>query len=126
MRIRSAIPAFSLAVALALGAVPAFGSEDARGSCSGGPSEWRLKVGRESPSTLRIRFRIEDGDPDQAWQLFISDNGVRVYAGTKVSDDDGRIRIRRLALDRPRRDRIEAAGVNLVTGESCSGRLTYR
>jgi hypothetical protein len=83
-------------------------------------------VARESDTTLRIRFRIEDGEPAQAWQLFISDDGDRVYAGTKVSDDDGRVRVRTVTVDRAGRDRIEAAGVNLDTGGSCSGRLSFR
>lgn len=125
MRIWRLVAAFAFA-ALVLGATSALASEDARGSCSGGPSEWRLVVGREDDRTLRIRFRIEDGEPDQAWQLFLSDDGVRVYAGTKVSNDDGRVQVRRLTTDLVGRDRIEAAGVNVDTGESCSGRVVFR
>jgi hypothetical protein len=125
MRIRRIVAAFAV-VALVHGVTPALASEDARGSCSGGSSEWRLTVGREDDHTLRIRFRIEDGEPDQAWQLFLSDDGVRVYAGTKVSNDGGGVRVRRLTADRAGRDRIEAAGVNLETGESCSGRVVFR
>ncbi|HEU4529187.1 MAG TPA: hypothetical protein VFT80_14810 [Actinomycetota bacterium] len=126
MRILRVVAVLALVGAFALGATPALATRDARGSCSGGPSEWRLTVGREDDRTLRIRYRIEDGEPDQAWQLFISDDGVRVYAGTKASNDEGRVRVRRLTADRPGRDRIEAAGVNLETGESCSGRVTVR
>ncbi|HEX5951109.1 MAG TPA: hypothetical protein VFZ96_08905 [Actinomycetota bacterium] len=125
MRIWRLVAAFAFA-ALVLGATSALASEDARGSCSGGPSEWRIVVGREDDRTLRIRFRIEDGEPDQAWQLFLSDDGVRVYAGTKVSNDDGRVQVRRLTTDLVGRDRIEAAGVNVATGESCSGRVVFR
>ncbi|HEU4355750.1 MAG TPA: hypothetical protein VFT27_09200 [Actinomycetota bacterium] len=126
MRFARGVGMIAVVVSGVLGTVPALGSEDARGSCSGGPSEWRLTVGRETDRTLRIRFRIEGGEPGQAWQLFISDNGDRVYAGTRVSNDEGRIRVRRLTADRVGRDRIEAAGVNLETGESCSGRVTVR
>ena len=126
MRLSRGIVTFAAVVSVVLGAVPALGSEDARGSCSGGPGEWRLVVGRETDRTLGIRFRIEEGEPDQAWQLFISDDGDRVYAGTKVSNDEGRIRVRRLTADRAGRDRIEAAGVNLETGGSCSGRDIFR
>lgn len=116
----------AVAVALALVATPARATREARGSCSGGPSEWRLRVAHETARTLRIRFQIEEGDPGRAWQLFVSDNGVRVYAGTKVADEEGRIRIQRWTRDRAGRDRIRATGVNLDTGETCSGSVSVR
>jgi hypothetical protein len=124
MRIRHVVPFIVVVLVMTLGG-PARADDD-HGSCSDGPSQWRLDVGRESSTTLRLRFEIEGGDPDQEWQLFISDNDHRVYAGTKVSEDNGRLRVRKLTADRAGRDRIEAAGVNLDTGESCSASLTYR
>jgi hypothetical protein len=124
MRIRHVVPFIVVVLVMTLGG-PARADDD-RGSCSGGPSQWRLDVGRESSTTLRLRFEIEGGDPDQEWQLFISDNDHRVYVGTKVSEDNGRLRVGKLTADRAGRDRIEAAGVNLDTGESCSASLTYR
>lgn len=96
-----------------------------RGSCSGGPSEWELRVDRESRRYLRIRFEIRGGDEGQTWQLFLSNDGTRVYAGSKVSDDGGEVRVRKLARNRAGSDRIKASGVNLVTGESCLGALGY-
>lgn len=109
-------------------AVPAGASEERvrrRGSCSGGSSEWKLVVRRESASTLRVRYGIEDSAPGQTWQLFISDNGARVYAGNKISDPSGEVRVGRKTADRAGTDLIKATGVNLVTGESCSGSLSY-
>ncbi len=121
--------AVMLAGALALSAAaPAGASEDRvrrRGSCSGGPSEWKLVVRSESATTLRVRYEIEEGAPGQTWQLFISDNGTRVYAGNKVSDSTGEVRVGRKTADRPGTDLIKATGVNLVTGESCSGSVSY-
>jgi hypothetical protein len=120
--LRTALVVLLLVGAQALPA--AAGGSDRRGSCDGGPSEWRLRVQREGDSSLRIRFQIEDGEPGQTWQLFLSDNGDRVFAGTKTSRDGGRVRVRRVTADRSDRDRISATGVNLDTGESCSASLT--
>lgn len=124
---RSSVSRTVLAALLILGlpALPASaGGLDRRGSCDGGPSEWRLRVQPDGDSSLRIRFQIEDGESGQTWQLFLSDNGDRVFAGTKTSRDGGRVRVRRVTANRSGRDRIAATGVNLDTGESCSASLT--
>lgn len=109
-------------------AAPADASDDRErreGSCSGGPSEWKLVVRQESASTLRIRYEIEGGAAGQTWQLFISDNGTRIYAGNKVSGSDGYVRVGRETANRSGTDLIKATGVNLVSGESCAGSLSY-
>ncbi len=122
---RRHVLSISVAGTLALGLMtdPAVARDgrDARGECSGGQSVWRLRVQPEDNRSLRIRFRIDGGEEGHQWQLFVSDNGARVYAGTKVSGDDGRVGIRRSIRDRRGRDRIAATGIDLVTGESCSG-----
>jgi hypothetical protein len=116
----------SLALALiVLLAVPArAGGDDHRGSCSGGRGEWRLRVQREDADTLRIRFRIEDVAPGQSWQLFISDNGTRVYSATSTSTSQGEIRVNKLTRDRAGRDRIAASGVNSAAGTTCEGSVS--
>jgi hypothetical protein len=96
-----------------------------RGPCSGGPSRWELRVGRESRTSLRIRFEIGGGAAEQTWQVFLSDGGTRIYAGSKVSGGGGEVRVRKLTRDRAGSDRIKASGVNLATGESCLGAVTY-
>lgn len=129
VRMGTRVIAIMLAGMLALAATSAAGASDdrvrRRGSCSGGSSEWKLIVRRVSATTLRIRYEIEDSAPGQTWQLFISDDGSRVYAGNKVSDSDGEVRVSRRTADRSGTDLIKATGVNLVTGESCSGSLSY-
>jgi len=96
-----------------------------RGSCSNGPSEWTLRVERESSTSLRVRFDIEGGAPAQEWQLFLSDDGTRIYAGTKESDGGGEVRVRKVTSDRDGTDRIKATGINLASGESCAGVVRY-
>jgi len=114
-------------IVLTLGAGSALADDEVRrhGSCSNGPSEWSLRVSRETSTTLRVRFEIEGGAPDQLWQLFLSDHGTRIFAGSKESDGGGQVRVRKITADRDGTDRIKASGVNLATGESCAGSLTY-
>jgi len=127
MRTRPAAVAVACALAVAL-AAPAAAQDGAvrrRGSCTGGPSDWKLVVRQETASTLRVKFEIEGGAQGQTWQLFLSDNGDRIFAGSRVSADNGYVRIVREPSDRAGADQIKASGVNLDTGESCGGSLTF-
>jgi hypothetical protein len=113
-----------LAIAITTGPVRADDGE-VHGSCSGGPSEFRLRVQPGVGDSLRVRFEIEGNEPGERWQLFMSDDGRRIFARTRVSDDEGRVRVRKATDDRPGRDRISATGVNLDTGESCAGSVSF-
>ena len=110
-----------------LAVVPAqAGVRDLReGSCSGGPGDWRLRVRRESATTIRVRFDIEHVDPGDSWQLFLSDNGTRIFAGTRVADAKGELHATRITADRSGTDRVKASGVDITAGGSCAGALTY-
>jgi hypothetical protein len=124
---RVIVGALAICLAAAL-AAPAGASDDRvrrRGECTGGPSEWKLIVRQETASTLRVKWEIEGGARGQTWQLFISDNGDRIYAGSKTSRDGGEVRVVREIADRAGGDLIKATGVNLATGESCGGSLTF-
>lgn len=131
MRTRPVTVAVAVAVACALAltmAAPAAARDDVlrrRGSCSGGPSDWKLVVRQETATALRVKFEIEGGAAGQTWQLFLSDNGDRIFADSRVSGDNGYVRVVRKPADRAGTDQIKASGVNLDSGESCSGSLTY-
>ena len=84
-----------------------------------------LRVQRESRTKLRVRFEIDDVPTGQRWQLFISNNGTRVYSGTNVSRRGGEVRVRIATRNRPGRDRIAASGVNTRTGTTCEGSVRY-
>jgi hypothetical protein len=118
-----------LAAAVALvPAAPAVASDDSirrRGDCTGGPSDWKLVVRQETATTLRVKFEIEGGATGQTWQLFLSDNGTRIFAANRVSREDGYVRVVRETADRAGADLIKATGLNLVTGESCGGSLSF-
>jgi hypothetical protein len=115
------------AVVSLLAAVPAqAGAAVLReGSCSGGPGDWRLRVRRESASTIRVRFDIENVDPGDSWQLFLSDNGTRIFSGTRVADAQGELHAIKITANRSGPDRVKASGVNITSGGSCDGALTY-
>jgi hypothetical protein len=96
-----------------------------RGSCTSGSGHWDLRVRRETRTSLRVRFSIENAPPGHTWQLFLSDNGSGVFARSKVSISDGEVRVRKVIRDRWGSDRIKASGVDLTTGELCAGSLRY-
>lgn len=98
------------------------GHRNKRGSCSG-PSSWELDVQRDD-GRLRVRFEIRGGKSGQKWNLFLSDNGVGFFAGSRISESNGHVEVRRRTRDRAGDDRIRAGGNNTATGETCRGRLT--
>jgi hypothetical protein len=117
--------------ALALGlslllSTPASAGEpvEQRGDCVGGRGEWRLVVQREGPRTLRVRFELKDVVSGETWQVFLSDDGVGIFSGTKVADG-GDLRVRKLTRDRAGRDRISATAVDMDSGATCGGSLRF-
>ena len=86
------------------------------------PVEWRLDAERrKGPDTIEVRFDIEHVRPGKRWQLFLSDNGTRIFAGTRTADGDGEIRASR--SPRPARHRpVKAYGVTPRAGEVVPGR----
>lgn len=118
--------AVAFAVALMLAAAPAHARDEVRrrGSCSGGPGNWTLRV-RLDDGVFRLRFKIDDVPAGQSWQLFMSDNGTRIYSGTKTPDSGGEVRVSKRTTNRAGSDRIVASGVNTRTGTTCEGSLTY-
>jgi hypothetical protein len=119
--------ACALAVALALMIASPAGADDEvrrRGDCSGGPGDWVLRVRREDGGRLRVRFKIDDVAARQSWQLFLSDNGTRIYSGTKTSSSSGEVRVSMLTTNRAGSDRIAASGVNTKNGTTCEGSLS--
>ena len=96
-----------------------------RGDCSGGPGDWVLRVRREDAGRLRVRFKIDDVAAGQSWQLFLSDDGTRIYSGTKTASSSGEVRVSTLTTNRTGTDRIAASGVNTKNGTTCEGSLSY-
>lgn len=107
-------------VAVVVGAAPA----DAvvrEGSCTG-PSHWRLRVvpvGGE----LRVRLAVRGGQAGQRWNAFMDHNGTGFFAGSRISGVDGAWVVRKRVRNLAGTDVIRFGAHNVVTGETCSGRL---
>jgi len=121
-----AAAALGLSLALSQAAVGRANDDEMRreGSCSG-HSDWRLEVRHDDSNTLEVRFRIEHTPSGKVWEVFLSDNGTRFFAGTRTSSSSGEVRVRKLTGDRAGTDRIKAYGYSRATGEVCSGRVAY-
>jgi hypothetical protein len=122
--VRGAVIALCLIVVAATSAT-AGGEVRRRGDCAGGEGDWDLRVEREDRNTLEVRFKIDDVDPGETWQLFLSDNGVGVFSGTKRANSEGEVRVRREIRDRAGTDHIKASGVNLDDGTTCRGSVAF-
>ena len=125
LRIRSVCIVASLVL---LAAAPARASDDGakrHGSCSGGPGHWKLVVRPATNATMRIRFDIEDVDPGERWQLFLSVDGRRILTDTKRTDAEGDVYVKKVTADGRGSHRIKASGVNIDSGGSCEGSVTY-
>jgi hypothetical protein len=128
VRIRPALLAAVAALVAASIAIPASASAGdgrivRRGACTG-PSDWRLEVREEDGARLRVRLEIEGGRSGQDWHLFLSDNGMNIFSGTRTSGSGGHVEVRVRTTDRSGADAVKAAANNVVTGESCTGRAT--
>ena len=122
-RIASLVVVF--AVLLLVSSPASAGGEVRRsGSCSGGPGHWVLRVRRDD-GALRVRFKIDDVPAGQAWQIFLSNDGTRIFSGTRTSTASGEVRVSKRTPNRRGSDRIAASGVNTRTGTTCEGSLTY-
>jgi len=111
--------------ASAVGSTPAVGSDVVRhGLCVGGASHWRLRVTADDLGMLVVRFRIAGGSAGETWNLFLDRNGTGFFAGSRVSNTFGVVRVRRRIADAPGADVIRAAGHDVATGEICRGRVT--
>ncbi len=109
-------------------AAPARASDDdakRHGSCSGGPGDWKLLVQPATDTTMRVRFDVEEVDPGERWQLFLSVDGKRILTHTKRTDAEGDVHVKMLTADGRGSDRIKASGVNIDSGGSCEGSVTY-
>jgi hypothetical protein len=115
------------ALALAtLGAAPAYakdGRVEKRGSCSSA-SVWKLKVHPDSGG-IETEFEVDSNRVGQKWNVTIADNGVRVFAGSRITTaPSGSFTVARRIPNRSGIDHIVASAKNPATGETCVGRVS--
>lgn len=93
-----------------------------RGLCRDGPSHWRLSIVKETGRTLLTRLLVKGGRAGQRWNIFMDDNGRGIFAGSRVSRDQGLFAVTRRIANRRGVDHIHFAAHNVVTGDQCRGR----
>jgi hypothetical protein len=90
------------------------------GACSA-TSDWKLKVSPEN-NRLEVEFEVDSNVVGQTWKVRLSDNGVRFFQGTAVTQDpSGSFEVRKLTADQAGTDNILAQAKNMATGETCKG-----
>ncbi len=95
------------------------------GSCSM-RSDWKLKAKTEDGGRLKVEFEVDSNRVGQAWNVTITDNGVRVFAGTrKTLAPSGSFTVERLVPNRTGTDRFRAVATQAATGERCVGTLSF-
>ena len=113
-----AVAAGSLALpaaTLAKGGSPAI---SAAGACTI-HSTSHLK-GKHDNGRIEIEFEVDQNRNNRAWRVTLSDNGHRIFTGTRVTRaPSGSFTVRLLAANRTGRDRLVARAVNVRTGEVC-------
>jgi hypothetical protein len=94
-----------------------------RGSCSG-QSDWKLKV-KPDNSSLELEFEVDSNVNGQSWHVRIKQNGVRIFAGTRVTQGpSGSFDMTRRPNDSVGTDRFVARATNPSTGETCVGLIS--
>jgi hypothetical protein len=109
-----------LVAAVVVVAAPA-GAAVREGSCTG-PSHWRLRVVPHG-GELRVRLAVRGGQAGQRWNIFMDHNGTGFFAGSRISGVEGAWVVRKRVRNLAGTDSIRFGAHNLVTGETCSGRL---
>ena len=135
MRMRNMIATGALVVASLLMIAPAAqagggggggggnGDVITRGSCSG-QSDWKLKV-KPDNSRLELEFEVDSNVNGQSWNVRIKQNGVRIFAGTRVTQGpSGSFDLTRRPNDSVGTDRFVARAKNPSTGETCVGLIS--
>jgi hypothetical protein len=113
--------AFLLASGGAAGA--AGGGRDA-GNCSGS-SKYLLTVSRGKATTLKVNFKVSRAAPGGSWQLFGSDNGVRIFALSKVASRRGLVVVATTITNQPGADTIKASSYDATSGETCNATVVF-
>ena len=93
------------------------------GACSTS-STWELKA-KHDDGLIEVEFEVDSNVAGQTWAVRIRDNGVRVFAGQRVTKGrSGSFSVERKVADRAGADRFVGVATNAATGETCRGTVT--
>ena len=90
-----------------------------QGACSGS-STWLMKA-KHDTGRIELEFEVQSNRAGQAWSVRITDNGVLVLSGNKVTNRLERFSADRRPANRAGTDRFVGRAINAKTGEVCRG-----
>lgn len=109
------------------GSASAKGGGDVRasGACSAA-SDWKLKA-KPDNGRIEVEFEVDSNKVGQTWAVKITDQGVTVLSGNRVTvAPSGSFTARVLTANRAGADTFVATARNAATGETCRGSLSIR
>ena len=112
-------------LALAVPSAQAQGGGDVRtsGSCSAS-TDWKLKA-KPDNGRIEVEFELDSNVSGQTWAVTLTDNGARVFAGTRMTaGPSGSFTVHGRIANRAGADSLVATAMNSATGETCRGGLT--
>ncbi len=119
-----ALAAFAASTAMAAPAYAGDGDVIKEGPCSGA-SDWKLKASEEN-GAIEVEFEVDTNINGQNWQVRLSDNGTRIFQGTRTTvAPSGSFEVRVVTPNQAGPDKILGQARNNATGETCVGRVTF-
>jgi hypothetical protein len=93
------------------------------GACSGA-SNWTLKVAPDN-GRLELEYQVDSNKVGQTWRVRIFHDGVRIFAGTRMTKaPSGSFTVRLFTANHAGTDHFRARAVNVASSETCLGRLS--
>ena len=94
----------------------------ATGNCSGA-TDWKMKA-KPDNGLIEVEFEVDSNRVGQTWAVRITDNGVQVFAGNRVTQaPSGSFEVQRRVANRAGVDHFVGTARNPATGELCTGRV---
>lgn len=94
------------------------------GDCAA-TTNWKLKA-KPDNGRLEVEFEVDARRKGQRWSVTLADNGVTVWSGSRVTKGrSASFSVEKRIANQAGADAITASAVNLRTGETCTGTLTY-
>ena len=99
------------------------GGVKASGKCSAA-STWKLKAKADN-GRIELEFEVDSNVIGQTWNVVLTDNGTRVFKGTKITQGpSGSFTVHKRIANQAGTDKIGGKATNPATGESCAGSVS--
>ncbi|MGI8529525.1 MAG: hypothetical protein ACR2KO_08620 [Geodermatophilaceae bacterium] len=86
----------------------------------------RTRQHHHGGTRIEVEFEVEFDINGQNWQVRLSDNGTRIFQGTRTTvGPSGSFEVRAVTANQAGPDNILGRARNPQTGETCVGRVTF-